>query len=92
MSLWPVKLLHYAITGQRKGWTSNLNGCLLVSRRTYPRNETFIHQQASIYQLQYPRVTFHGGSARRDFPVYAGGRFARSTCPYSPVRIIATCN
>jgi len=49
--LWPV---YYTMqyTGQRKGWTSNLTGYLLVSRWTYSRNETFIHQQTSVHQHQ----------------------------------------
>ena len=45
--LWPVYYTMQYI-GQRKGWTSNLTGCLLASRWTYPRNETFIHQQTSV--------------------------------------------
>ena len=52
--LWSVYYTMQYI-GQRKGWTSNLTGYLLASRWTYPRNETFIHQQASVHQQHHPR-------------------------------------
>ena len=52
--LWSVYCTMQYI-GQRKGWTSNLTGYLLASRWTYPRNETFIHQQTSVHQLHHLR-------------------------------------
>ena len=38
---------------QSKCWTSNLSGYSLLSWCTYTRDETWVHQQAPLYQLHY---------------------------------------